>query len=239
MLPFAEEVIFGRLIKRYKRFFMDVELKTKEIIIAFVPNTGSMMGLLEPGNLVMLTKSYDKKRTTAFTLQAIKVNDTLVGINTHLPNKLIKASLNHMLLGDLANYSNLKTEMPYGKNMRSRVDFYFYDSKYNEPPLYLEVKNVTMRKNDHAQFPDAISIRARKHVEDLIFARKQGHKTKLLFIVQRMDCRFFSPARNIDAHYARMLAMAYAAGVEIKALCAEINSLGLSVRNEIPCILEG
>jgi sugar fermentation stimulation protein A len=237
MIFFEQPIVYGRLLMRYKRFFMDVELETKEIIVAHVPNTGSMKGLLEKHNRIMLSKSQDITRRTGFTIQAIEVGNTWIGVNTHLPNKLIINSLSHPLLSSLSMYQSVKREVPYGRNRRSRVDFYFYDSQNHESPLYLEVKNVTLKTGDHAQFPDTISTRAHKHIEDLLLVKKQGFKAHLLFIVQRSDCSFFSPAKEIDIDYARLLADAQRAGLEVRALCAHIDESGLCIRNELPCIL--
>lgn len=234
MLYFDEPICYGRLLKRYRRFFMDVSLDDGSLVTAYTPNTGSMMGLLEPNRPIMLTRNNDPKRRCAFTAQAIEVDGSWVGINTHLPNKLLKASLTHPLLAELTSYRQMKSELTYGRDLRSRVDFYFFDSKTDQAPLYLEVKNVTLKIGDQAQFPDAISSRAHKHLEDLQYVLENGSKAVLLFVVQRQDCDSFSPAHAIDESYAQRLAKAQALGVNMRALCARIDQSGLALTNEIP-----
>jgi sugar fermentation stimulation protein A len=236
MINFSEPRCYGRLIKRYKRFFMDIELDSGELVTAHAPNTGSMIGLLEPNSPVMLTASNDKKRSTSHTVQGIKVGGAWVGINTHLPNKLIKSSLHHPLLHDLLSYQQYKSEVPYGVDSRSRVDFRFFDANDGRPDLYLEIKNVTLKVGDYAQFPDAVSVRALKHLEDLMYVVSLGFRAGLLFVVQRPDCPAFMPANSIDPHYAQMLAHARANGVAIRALCAKLTDEGLVLTHEIPCV---
>lgn len=236
MINFDEPIVYGRLIKRYQRFFMDVLLNSGESVTAHTPNTGSMMGLLEKDSAVMLTHSENPKRRTAYTAQAIRVGGTWVGINTHLPNRLVKESLEHPLLADLTPYSALKAEAPYGPGMRSRIDLLFSNSSNGEPPLYVEIKNVTLRVGDHAQFPDAVSVRAQKHIEDLLYVRRLGFKASLLFIVQRQDCKFFSPAIAIDETYAKMLSAARLDGLTIRALGASIDDQGVRLTHELPCL---
>ncbi len=237
MIKFSEPIFFGRFIRRYQRFFMDVLLDNGEKITAHTPNTGSMRGLLIEGAKVLLTKSHDAKRRYPFTTQAIEVDGVMVGINTHLPNQLIKSSLTHPLLKEIADYRTLKAEVPFGIDARSRVDFYFCHSETNRLPLFLEIKNVTMRVGDHAQFPDAVSTRALKHVHDLVDAINHGSRAALWFIVQRQDCSAFSPAHAIDQQYAEHLAQAARSGLEIRALAAHINETGLTLTHELPCNL--
>jgi sugar fermentation stimulation protein A len=125
MILFDEPVIEGRFLKRYKRFFIDALLPDDQQVVTHVPNTGSMLGLMAPNNRLLLTKSNDPKRKTLYTTQAIEVDGSMVGINTHLPNKLIKNSLDHPLLIDLKSYGRMQAEVPYGQGLHSRIDFYF------------------------------------------------------------------------------------------------------------------
>jgi sugar fermentation stimulation protein A len=235
MIYFSDPITYGHLIKRYKRFFMDVRLPKGEVITAHTPNTGSMYGLLQEGRRVMLTASQDRKRKTSHTVQAIEIDGGLVGINTHLPNRLIRESLHHPLLRDLSPYDAVKAEVPYGENLRSRVDLYFSKDGGGLPPLFLEIKNVTMRRNELAQFPDAPSDRARKHITDLMNAQEMGARAAMFFIVQRQDCNAFRPAQDIDPQYAHDLKEAVEAGLWVRALCARIDQWGLAITHEIPC----
>jgi sugar fermentation stimulation protein A len=234
MINFKEPIFYGRLLKRYKRFFMDVLLDMGEIVTAYIPNTGSMMGLLTPYNRVLLTKNLDPNKRLKFCVQAIEIQNSWVGVNTHLPNKLIKNSLYDPLLLDLKTYQDVKSEVFYGKDLRSRVDLHFLNGLNNEPPLFCEIKNVTLKIGSHAQFPDAVSKRALKHLEDLLYAQKHGFKALLIFLVQRQDCHFFSAAKEIDKTYADALANAFAKGLKIKILCARIDESGLRLTHSLP-----
>lgn len=238
MLKHSEPIFYGRLIKRYQRFLMDVILDDGTTITAHTPNTGSMHGLLAEGNRVMLSKSSDEKRKYAFTTQAIEVDRSWVGINTHAPNKLIMASLAHPLLRDVQHYKNVIAEKRYGPELRSRVDLFFDESVKNAPPLYLEIKNVTMKLGDSAQFPDAVSSRALKHVHDLLFTIEQGFCAALWFIVQRQDCAEFRAAKHIDPLYANEVLRAQHAGLRIRALAARSDENGLELTHELPCIID-
>ncbi len=238
MLTFNEPIFYGRFLRRYQRFFMDVLLDDGSEITAHTPNTGSMMGLLKDNSRVLLTKSGDPKRAYPYTTQAIEADASWVGINTHAPNKLIKASFLHPLLQALQGYRLIKPEQRYGHELRSRVDFYCADSTSLEPPLYLEIKSVTLKINDDAQFPDAVSSRALKHVADLVAMIDQGSKAALWFIVQRQDCQNFRPAAHIDRQYAEALTRARGAGLQVRALAARIDEQGLRLTHELPCIIE-
>lgn len=233
MIVFDEAVYYGSLKRRYKRFFMDVVLDSGELVLAHNPNTGSMYGLIDEGNRVMLTKTCDSKRRTSYTAQAVMVKSTWVGINTLLPNKLIKKSLPHPLLHNLSHYQHCQSEKPFGPNLHSRVDMHF--SKGAESDLFLELKNVTLKVGSEAQFPDAVSMRAHKHVEDLLYVLEQGQKAALYFIIQRDDCDVFAPARHIDARYADVLNQAVKRGLCVRALVASISAQGLRLSHELPC----
>lgn len=235
MLYFNESIVYGHLVKRYKRFFMDVLLDNGDVVTAHTPNTGSMMGLLSPHNCVMLTKNSDPKRKTAFTTQAIEVDNSWVGVNTHLPNRLVRESLSHPLLEPFSGYQQVKAEVPYGQDLRSRIDLHFFGADQNQK-LFVEIKNVTLKVGKSAQFPDSVSLRARKHIEDLLYVKKQGFNAALLFVVQRSDCEIFAPAREIDPVYADLLAHAHREKLAIRALVAKIDESGLRFTHELPCV---
>jgi sugar fermentation stimulation protein A len=237
MLKFHEPIFYGRLIKRYKRFFMDVILDDNTTVTAHTPNTGSMLGLLDGAHRVMVTKNDNPKRVCTYTTQAIEIDGAWVGINTIAPNQLIKASLSHPLLADVSHYQNFKAEMTYGRTLCSRVDFYFSNSSTDAPPLYLEIKNVTLRVGDQALFPDAVSTRAQKHLDDLLHAQSKGFHAALWFIIQRQDCQTFAAAKAIDPTYAKKLSEAQRAGLRVRALAARIDEHGLALTHEVPCIL--
>lgn len=204
----------GTLIQRYKRFLADIRLDTGEEITAHCPNPGSMWGLKEPGTRVWVSRSDDPKRKLAHTWEVAEVEGSiLAGINTNRPNKLVAEALAADLLPELTGYT-ARPEVKYREN--SRVDFLLTDPA--RPDCYLEVKNVhMMRQPGLAEFPDCVTKRGAKHMDDLAAMRAEGHRAVVLFVVQMTGCARFTPAADIDPGYAAAFARAVEAGVE--ALC--------------------
>jgi sugar fermentation stimulation protein A len=204
--------ITGRLVKRYKRFFADVKLDNDEIVTAHCPNTGSMMGLLEEGNIVYLSKSDNKKRKLKFTLEIIKVKTAKIGVNTHRANRIVEEAIQNKKISALGKKYEFKREVKYGKN--SRIDFLITNNKNEE--IFLEVKNVTLSKvNSFAEFPDAVTERGSKHLLELIQVVKSNKRAVMLFLIQRDDCTKFKVAEDIDPVYKKNIMKAIKAGVEI------------------------
>ena len=192
-MKFKDRLLQGTLIKRYKRFFVDIKYKNK-IITAHCPNSGSMMGLLNIGNIVWFSKANNPNRKLNYTLQLIQIDKKLVGINTHLTNKIILESLENKKIKNLIKFTNIKTEVKFSE--RTRFDFLITNSKEK---CFLEVKNVTlMRKNNIAEFPDAITSRGAKHLNELINAKKKGYDSYILYLIQREGCKSFKIANDID-----------------------------------------
>ena len=195
-MNFENELISGLFVKRYKRFFVDVIID-KKIVTAHCPNTGSMQGLLIKNNKVWLTKSNDPKRKLKYTLQIIESNGSKVGINTHLTNKIVLDALNN---NKIKNFKpvEIQTEVKFGDN--TRFDFLIIESNSKK---FIEVKNVTLsRTNKLAEFPDSVTSRGAKHIDELIKAKIKGYDVYLIFVIQRDDCNQFSIARDIDPKYA-------------------------------------
>ncbi|MFN7657669.1 MAG: DNA/RNA nuclease SfsA, partial [Dolichospermum sp.] len=160
----------GTLLKRYKRFFADIQLNSGELITAHCPNTGPMTGVSTIGSAVQVSKSDNPQRKLAYTLELIEVNDhatTWVGVNTALPNRVIKLALEKHLFPELAEYEQVKSEVVYGKDRKSRVDFYLTGNT-QQRPIYLEVKNTTWSQGTLALFPDTETTRGQKHLQELI-----------------------------------------------------------------------
>ena len=192
-MNFKSKLISGELIKRYKRFFVDVKID-KNIVTAHCPNTGSMMGLLNKGNRVWLSKSDDKKRKLKYTLEIIEEKSKKIGVNTHFTNKIVLDALNNRLIKDFKNLDNLQQEVKFGEN--TRFDFLVSN---NKKKLFIEVKNVTLsRTTGLAEFPDAVTSRGLKHIRELLNAKKRGYEIYLLFVIQRDDCEKFQIAKDID-----------------------------------------
>lgn len=236
MIYFPKPIEQGLLVKRFKRFFLSVKLADGSIVNAHCPNTGSMLGLLKEGSPVLLSKSQDPKRKTPFTAQAIKIDSTWVGINTMLPNKLFAANLTHPALDFLSSYQDFKAEVPFGEQ-KSRADFLFSNSQEKLPPCYVEIKSVTLKIGKQAQFPDAVSSRAFKHVEELLFMKTKGFLAALVFIVQRDDCESFAPANQIHEAYGQKLKEAREKGLIIQAISSVVNEEALTLGKTLPCLL--
>ena len=225
---FENELIAGVLIKRYKRFFVDIKVNNK-VITAHCPNTGSMMGLLKKGNKVWFTESNDKKRKLKYTLQIIEVNGKKVGVNTHLTNKIFYEALLDGQIIDITKSDILFKEKKFNQN--TRFDFFI---KKNEKGIFIEVKNVTLsRIKNVAEFPDAVTERGLKHINELIEAKKRGFDIYLVFIIQREDCKKFKIAEDIDPKYKKLLT--FALKNKLKVICYDCKFLskGIIINNKI------
>jgi len=227
-MKFKEKLLQGIFIKRYKRFFVDIKYKNKTIT-AHCPNSGSMMGLLDIGNTVFFSKSNNLKRKLKYTLQIIKVNKALIGINTHLANKIILDSLIKKKIKSLIKFNNIKTEVKFSD--KTRFDFLLSN---NKEKCFLEVKNVTLSRQDGvAEFPDAITLRGAKHLNELISAKKKGYKSYLLFLVQREDCKSIKIAEDIDEKYKNSFDTALKNGVKILCYDCKLNNEEIRINNQI------
>ena len=211
----------GRLIKRYKRFMADIELDSGETITAHCPNTGPMTGVYIQGNRVMVSKSDNPKRKLAYTWELIEVEDngpTWVGVNTALPNRVVKSILESHLIPELEVYDTIRPEVPYGKNKKSRIDF-LLSSKQGETaaipkPIYVEVKNTTWVDKTLALFPDTVTTRGQKHLQELMDVVPDA-RAVMLYFINRGDCHQFSPGDTADPTYGELLREAIAKGVEV------------------------
>lgn len=235
MLKFNEPVFIGKLITRYKRFFMDIDLNG-EVVTAHVPNTGSLLGLLNPGAEVLITKSEGVKRKLLYTVQAISFQGSFIGINTFLPNRLIKQEiLQHELFKEFHSYSQVLSEKVYGKDGRSRIDLLLINNINNDPEYYIEIKNVSLIINDIAYFPDSKTLRGQKHIDDLMgVITNKKQKAGLIFLVQAPHCLSFQAAVHIDPVYAKKLLEAYQNGLLVKAVQCIVNKEGIFLTKEVP-----
>ena len=208
----TKKFISGKLIKRYKRFFADVQLdNNKEIVTAHCPNTGSMLGLLGEGNAVKLSEANKKDRKLKFTLEIIKSNGASVGVNTHRANRIVEAALLSNKIKSIKKIIHMQREVRYGEN--SRIDF-LVNNKDEE--IYIEVKNVTLSlKKGIAEFPDAITERGSKHLKELSKIKDKKTRAIMLYLIQRDDCKYFQIAKEIDEKYNSNLKKAIESGVEV------------------------
>ena len=225
---FNKKLISGEFVKRYKRFFVDVKINNK-IITAHCPNTGSMMGLLIANNKVWLSKSENPERKLKYTLQIIENKKSMVGVNTHLTNKIVLEALEENSIKELKNLDNIKSEVKFGKNTR----FDFLISKNNKK-IFVEVKNVTLsRKKGVAEFPDAVTARGLKHINELINASKRGFETYLLFLIQRNDCNQLKIAQDIDPDYYKLLTEASKKKLNIICYDCKFSAKGIKLNKNI------
>ena len=210
-MKFKEELIAGKLIKRYKRFLADVELADGTIVTAHCTNSGSMKSCLEDNARVYLTPVNDPKRKTKFTWEMIEIDNQWVGINTGNPNIIAYESIKNGLIPELSGYNLVKREVKFGN---SRFDVMAENS---QEVCFVEVKNVTYKKDKYALFPDAVTSRGLKHLNTLIEVKKSGRRAVMLYIIQRQDVEIFGPAEEIDPEYAKGLRNAINNGVEVLA----------------------
>ena len=230
-MKFTKSLIKGKLVKRYKRFFTDIKLN-QETIVAHCPNTGSMMGLLDEGNDVFVSKNDNPKRKLKYTLEIIKVKKNLVGVNTHFANKIAFHGLSNNLIKEVINNDNIKPEVFFDKE--TRFDFLI---EKNNQKTFVEVKNVTLfRKDKLAEFPDAVTSRGSKHLKALIEATKKGYKTYLLFLVQIQGVTDFKIAKDIDKEYYKNYKIAKKVGVKFLAYRCKINSKEIKIEKKINII---
>tara|TARA_Y100001970_G_scaffold152839_1_gene187197 strand:+ start:1793 stop:2479 length:687 start_codon:yes stop_codon:yes gene_type:complete len=223
-MKFTNNLIKGKLIKRYKRFFVDIEVNNK-IITAHCPNTGSMLGLLNKNNFVWISPQNDPKRKLKYTLEIIKVKKKLIGVNTHRANRIVEHGLKNKLINEFKKIKKIKSEFKYSDD--TRFDF-LCDNKI------LEVKNVTLIRNkDLAEFPDAVTTRGSKHLKKLINSIKNGYKPYVLFLTQIQGINNFKIARDIDINYFNDYIEAKKAGVNFIAYRCLLNSKEIKIEKKI------
>ena len=227
-MNFENKLIPGLFIKRYKRFFVDVKINNK-IITAHCPNTGSMYGLLNKGNKVWISKSNNPNRKLKYTLEIIEDNKSKVGINTLFTNKIVLHALQNNLIKEFKGVSEIKPETKFGKN--TRFDFLITDKKNKS---FIEVKNVTLsRKKSLAEFPDAVTTRGLKHINELENAGKKNYKIFIIFLIQRNDCEVFTIAKDIDPDYAKALKLAVKNKLNILCYDCKFSSKGIKLNKQI------
>lgn len=227
-MKYSEKLQQGVFLKRYKRFFADIEWLGQQIT-AHVPNTGSMKSANNPGQPCLFSESKNPERKLKFTLEMIQSpTGAWIGVNTSTPNTIVRETLQSVVgrgsevVGAFSAWAQFDTCKPEFKiSAETRLDFAL--SKKDSAFLhYIEVKNVTLAENGVAKFPDAVSERAQKHLRELMILIEQGHTAEIVFTVQRNDCGSFSPADDIDPEYGRLLREASQKGVKVTPLLVEL-----------------
>ena len=223
----------GTLVKRYKRFFADIELETGELITAHCPNTGPMTGIYIPGKPVYVSPSDNPKRKLKYTWEIIHMPDSLVGVNTMVPNRLVKQSIEYGLVKALTGYERVRAEVKTADG--SRLDLML--EKDGRRSCFVEVKNCTLVEGRVARFPDAVTTRGRKHLVELQRLVGEGLRGVMFYLVQRMDADSFKPADDIDPGYGEELRQAQQNGVEILVYDVSIDLNTIRLNREMPFIL--
>ena len=247
-MKFSEPLVQGTLIRRYKRFLLDVELDTGEQITAHTSNTGSMLGCQDPGSRVWLSLSDNPKRKYQHSWELVEVDTPAgpvpVGINTMLSNKLVHEAISTGMVGNLQGYQSIRTEVKYGIE-NSRIDLLLepFEAEQDAADLprntcYVEVKNVTLVKDGVAYFPDAVSKRGAKHLQELIEVVRNGDRGVIFFCVQRSDACQVKPADHIDPEYGQWLRRAVKEGVEAMAYRAEVTPYDITLVKNLPVNLD-
>ena len=228
-MDFPAPLLTGRLIRRYKRFLVDLDGGGVETV--HVPNSGAMTGLDAPGSPVWLSRSDNPKRKYALTLELIRADDTLIGINTGHPNRIVAEAAAAGRIPELTGYASVRREVRYGR--ASRVDILL--EAPGRPPCYVEVKNVhLMRQPGRAEFPDCPTARGARHLEELAAMVAAGCRAVMLYLVQRGDCDSFSIAADLDPVYAEGLVRARAAGVEAYCYACALTPHTIDIDRPLP-----
>ena len=227
-MKFKERLLQGSLVKRYKRFFVDIKYENR-IINAHSPNSGSMMGLLNKGNKVWFSESDNPARKLKYTLEIIEVEKNLVGINTFSSNKIVFEALGNKKISSLIKFKNIKREVKFSD--KTRFDFFLSNDKEK---CFLEVKNVTLiREKKIAEFPDAVTSRGTKHLNELCKAKKEGYQSYMLYLIQRDDCDSFKIAEDIDEKYKDAFNKAIKSGVKILCYDCKLSNEEIKLNNQI------
>ncbi|MEM6587690.1 MAG: DNA/RNA nuclease SfsA [Pseudomonadota bacterium] len=217
-MRFQTPLVPGTLLKRYKRFFADVRLDDGRDVTAHCPNTGPMTSISDPGSRVWLEPNDDPKKKLKFGWRLLQDGEAFVGVDTSLPNRIVKEALTGPGIPGLGGYDEILPEQKYGQN--SRIDFLL---RGGGPDTYVEVKSVTLHRTPGlAEFPDTVTTRGRKHLEDLGEVARLGNRAAMLYLVQRNDCTAVTLAEDYDPAYVAAFRTARDAGLEVIALACQI-----------------
>lgn len=221
-------LIKGNLIKRYKRFLADIILEDGSEITAHVPNSGAMTSCIEENCPVWVSFHDNPKRKLKYTLELTKMGENLICTNTGVANKIAIEAIENKTIKELQGYSSLKPEQKYGEN--SRIDILLENE--NEK-CYVEIKSVSLKLKDSLAFPDAVTTRGTKHLNELISMVEQGHRAVMLYIIQRTDKASFRIANEIDKKYNEAFEIAKAKGVEVLVYQSEIDFENINIKNKV------
>ncbi len=223
-------LVEGRLLKRYKRFLADVELADGQVVTAHCPNSGSMKGCALEGAPVWISQSDNPKRKLKYTWELIQTPDSMIGINTQIPNKLVGESIKHGKVGELSQFTKVRPEVKTSDHTRLDLRLETRSGQC----CFVEIKNCTLVEKGRAMFPDAVTTRGQKHLDELARLVAKGHRGVIFYLIQRTDARVFSPAAHIDPVYADKLQSVRARGVEIITRDVRINPVRICLNRSVP-----
>jgi sugar fermentation stimulation protein A len=213
----------GQLLRRYQRFFADIRLDSGEEIVAHCPNTGAMSGLCPVGAPVMVSPSNNPQRKLAYTWEMVQIDNQWIGVNTNLPNKVVALALEQRLFPELGEYQAVRSEVKYGVEGRSRIDFLLTG---DDRPIYVEVKNTTWKVDDFVRFPDTKTTRGQKHLQEAMHVMPAA-RAAMLYFINRDDALKFGPGDTRDARYGELLRQAVGAGLILMPCRFRISPLGV------------
>jgi len=229
-MRFSEPPLEGRFLRRYKRFFADIELPGGEVVTAHCPNTGTLLGCLQEGAPAWLRDSKSETRKLRYTWQAIRIARSWVNVDTSLPNHVVAEAIEAARIPAFRGHRELRSEVPYGD--RSRIDLLL--TQADGTPCYIEVKSTTLAEDGVGLFPDAVTERGRKHLGELARLARKGVRAVQFFFISRPDVHAVQPADRIDREYGKALRRAVRAGVEVHAWSATTTARELRLTAEIP-----
>ena len=228
-MQFNQTLKPGILLRRYKRFLADIQLENGTSVTVHCPNSGAMLGCSDPGSPVLLSRSGNPRRKYPFTLEMVQAGAVWVGVNTGLTNRLVREALENGTIKEFGRLEAITQEVKTSDN--TRLDFLL---ERQDKKIFLEVKNCSLAENWVAMFPDAVTARGTKHLQELTALKQQGHQAAVLFCVQRGDADCFMPAVDIDPLYAENLAKAEAQGVMVLAYQADVSPGEIRITGTLP-----
>ena len=232
-MRFASPLIKGTLIKKYRRFIVDVRLEDGTTVTAHCPTMGIMNGLSDPGSVVMLSDSGLETRRHKLTWELIEVNGMWVGVNSATPRKVLVESIEQGLIPTFKGFDAPQVDVKYGHG--NTIDVMLQGMEHN---CFIDTFHVSWVKQDVALFPDVAAPRMTKSIHQLTEIAQQGHRAAAFFFVQRGDCSVFKPAEEIDKDFLKAMLAAKSAGVDIIAYRGNVSAQGITLGTPIPCSMD-
>lgn len=232
---FKSKLYPARFLKRYNRFFVDAQLQESgEIVTGHCPNTGSMKTCYWDNCTVYLSKNDDPKRKLKYTWELTETAGGYIGVNTALPNLIVKNAVTSGAIPELSGYKVIRPEVKYGKN--SRIDLFLDEHPKRKGPCYVEVKNTTLVMGDYNVFPDAVTERGLKHLEEMGELLKDNVRCVMFYLVNRPDGKGFRACEEIDPAYAEGLRQFVQLGGEILAYRTKVSMNSIAIESAVPLL---